>query len=195
MKKVLFLVFVGLLFFGSLFSTQNVKAETTSTNSNKVEYTLFHSDTCPHCKTEIKFINDKVMKKYGDFIDLKMYEVSSFENQQIFQQYLSFYKVQSSGVPVAFIDGETVIGYGSDKTTGAKIMSIIEKKLLLRGLVEPKVEVVSNSEFISIPFLGDRFRASLFTIFNSNHWFIRWIQSLCYVGSIVFDYLTFGNGR
>ena len=32
-------------------------------------------------------------------------------------------------MPVAFIDGEVVPGYGTDETTGKQIMGIIQKKL------------------------------------------------------------------
>lgn len=156
MKKIVYLVFVSLLFLGSLVLIQTVKAETTTTLDNKIEYVLFHSDTCPHCKDEIKFINNKVMKEYGDFIELKMYELSkSSDNQQIFEQYISFYKVQMSGVPVAFIDGEIVIGYGNDSTTGAKIISVIENKLQEKGLLENEDNMVNDSEHIHIPFLGE----------------------------------------
>ncbi len=96
------------------------------------------------------------MKEYGDFIDLKMYEVSkSSENQQIFQQYIKFYNVQTSGVPVAFIDGEVVVGFANNKTTGNKIMGIVENKLLERGLLEKEEKINNNSEYINIPFLGE----------------------------------------
>lgn len=156
MKRFFTILLSSVLLIGGLIWFFPVQAETTGTESNKVEYILFHSETCPHCQAEIKFINSKIMKKYGDFIDLKMYELSkSSENQQIFQQYLTYYKVQSSGVPVAFIDGETVIGYGNDKTTGVKIMSLVEEKLVAKGLIEKSEEVVNNSEHIHIPFLGE----------------------------------------
>lgn len=160
MKNNLKIILSLALVVTSLLWFTPVRAETTTTTvserNNKVEYVLFHSETCPHCQAEIKFINNKIMKKYGDFIDLQMYEISkSADNQQIFQQYISYYKVQTSGVPVAFIDGETVIGYGSDKTTGEKIMNLVEQKLADRGLIEKQEEVVDNTDHIHVPFLGE----------------------------------------
>ncbi len=154
-----FFIFLLLISFClSIFSfVSPVQAEEiATTNENKVEYVFFHSETCPHCKDQIKFINTKLMKEYGDFIDLKMYEVSkSSENQQIFQQYIKFYNVQTSGVPVAFIDGEVVVGFANNKTTGNKIMGIVENKLLERGLLEKEEKINNNSEYINIPFLGE----------------------------------------
>lgn len=154
-----FFIFLLLISFClSIFSfVSPVQAEEiATTNENKVEYVFFHSETCPHCKDQIKFINTKLMKEYGDFIDLKMYEVSkSSENQQIFQQYIKFYNVQTSGVPVAFIDGEVVVGFANNKTTGNKIMGIVENKLSERGLLEKEEKINNNSEYINIPFLGE----------------------------------------
>ncbi len=119
-------------------------------NEPPVEFVLFHLDTCPHCKDEIKFIEKKLMPKYGEFIDLKIYEASTPENQQIFEQYGYFYKFSQVGtVPVAFIDGEMVAGYSDDETTGAQLMGIVEKKLQ---------DKVGNegvySDKINIPILG-----------------------------------------
>lgn len=155
--KRLFIFLLIISFFINVFSfVSPVQAQETIQIDNKIEYVLFHSETCPHCKDQIKFINNKLMKEYGNFIDLKMYELSkSSENQQIFQQYINFYNVQTSGVPVAFIDGEVVIGYGNDKTTGKKIMGIVENKLLENGLLQKEDKITNGSEYINIPFLGE----------------------------------------
>ncbi|MFZ2190460.1 MAG: hypothetical protein WA057_06100 [Candidatus Magasanikiibacteriota bacterium] len=160
MKKILFSFLVIILavgFFVPNFSSAQIN--TTSTPAeNKIEYVLFHLETCPHCKDEIKFINKEIMPKYGEFIDLKMYEVSTQENQKIFEQYGYFYKVKTGSVPVAFIDGQVVQGYASDKTTGVEIMRIVEEKLQKKGLIqlEEKKDVCSlpNNTCVSVPVLG-----------------------------------------
>jgi len=122
----------------------------------KVEYVLFHLETCSHCKAEIKFINEKLMPKYGQYLDLKMYEVSTPENQQIFEQYGYFYKFSPIGpVPVAFIGGTAVPGYGTDETTGEQIRELVEKKLQEKGLLVAVQPVENNGEKIVVPVLGE----------------------------------------
>lgn len=151
MKKIFFILIltVSLIMPAFAFAQQS--------SSEKVEYALFHLETCPHCKAEIKFINNELMPKYGEFIDLKMYEVSTPENQQIFEQYGYFYKFSQIGsVPVTFIDGEVVSGYGTDDTTGKQIMGIVEKKLVAKGLLQGSEPVTNNSaDKITIPVLGE----------------------------------------
>ncbi|HBU06636.1 MAG TPA: hypothetical protein DEB09_00970 [Candidatus Magasanikbacteria bacterium] len=160
MKKILFsflIIILAIGFFVPNFSLAQTASSTTQTG--KIEYVLFHLETCPHCKDEIKFINKEIMPKYGEFIDLKMYEVSIQENQKIFEQYGYFYKVNTKGVPMAFIDGQVVNGYLNDKTTGKQILAIVEAKLQGKGLIVP-IETsaptcdLSDSSCIQVPVLG-----------------------------------------
>jgi len=155
MKKILFLLYIviGL----SIFWHSSVFAQNES--KDNVEFVLFHSETCPHCKAEIAFIDDELKPVYGDKVDFKMYEVSqSPENQQLFSQYLYYYKGQGGSVPVTFIDGEIIYGYGDDKTSGAHLKEVLEKKLHAKGLLESNKaspEVVGNTgEQIMVPVLG-----------------------------------------
>ncbi|MFA6427413.1 MAG: hypothetical protein WCW16_03125 [Candidatus Magasanikbacteria bacterium] len=129
------------IFVLSIFTPFTTQAQTTETgqviaDEDKIEYTLFHLETCPHCRDEIKFLDKKVMPKYGQYIDLNLYEVSSPENQEVFQQYGFFFKTDVGGVPMAFIDGQIVQGYASDKTTGKQILAIVERKLAEKGFIE-----------------------------------------------------------
>ena len=160
MKKILFsflIIILAIGFFVPNFSLAQTASSTTQTG--KIEYVLFHLETCPHCKDEIKFINKEIMPKYGEFIDLKMYEVSIQENQKIFEQYGYFYKVNTKGVPMAFIDGQVVNGQLNDKTTGKQILAIVEAKLQGKGLIVP-IETsaptcdLSDSSCIQVPVLG-----------------------------------------
>lgn len=124
--------------FGLLLPAQKMMGKTTiETNApeQKIEYILFHLETCPHCQDEIKFLNKKLLPKYGEFIDLKMYEVSDEKNSDIFRQYGVYHNVEVGSVPMTIIDGEIITGYGTDKTTGAQIMNLIEKKLVEKGLI------------------------------------------------------------
>lgn len=140
--RKIFLSITAIVFAVGLFlPAQNVLAQEQSSSveaqkDTKIEYVLFHLETCPHCREEIKFINKKLMPKYGQYIDLKMYEVSDEKNADIFRQYGEFYNTEVGGVPMAFIDGEIISGYGDDKTTGKQIMDTVERKLSAKGLIQ-----------------------------------------------------------
>jgi hypothetical protein len=85
---------LGIFSFGLSVKAQEVSPEQFS-EKQKLEIILFHLDTCPHCKDEIKFLDKKILSEYGDYIDLKMYEVSSARNADIFRQYGVYYMVQT----------------------------------------------------------------------------------------------------
>jgi hypothetical protein len=163
MKKIILGLFVvvfavGLFAPQFLFAQNDLQLPEQEQEIEKIEYTLFHLETCPHCKDEIKFLNKELLPKYGEYIDFTMYEVSGAENQKIFQQYAYYYKVDAGGVPMAFIDGEVVSGYGSDKTTGKQIMEIVENKLQEKGLLqleksEEKCDL-PDSSCVNVPILG-----------------------------------------
>ncbi len=149
--KRLFLLSLVLVIVVGVFTPSFLFAK----DDEKVEYVLFHLDTCGHCKDEIKFINNKLMPKYGDYIDFRMYEVSESESQEVFEQYGFFYEVETRTVPMAFIDGYPISGYGSDKTTGKKIMDVVESKLSEKGLIEEGGSGIADGEGIVFPVIGE----------------------------------------
>ena len=78
-RKLLFLVVVFLL------STNLVFAQS---DKNLVNIYIFHSDTCPHCKEEIKFlesINDSNIKIYK-------YEINHDNNLKLLEDVTKLYK-------------------------------------------------------------------------------------------------------
>jgi hypothetical protein len=86
-----------------------------------------------------------------------MYEVSDPKNQEIFEQYGTYYNVPTQGVPMAFIGGEVVSGYGSDTTTGKQILKLVESKLREAGLIGDTFDsqtVSSSPELFELPLLG-----------------------------------------
>ncbi|KKQ28188.1 MAG: hypothetical protein US42_C0001G0039 [Candidatus Magasanikbacteria bacterium GW2011_GWC2_37_14] len=153
MRK-LFYIFIITFLLGLMVLPNFVLAQTTN-SVNKVEYTLFHLETCTHCQAEIKFLNEKVFPLYGQYLDFHLYEVSGEKNAKLFEEYGNKYFTAVGSVPVAFIDGTPVSGYGTDKTTGKEIIQIIEQKLQTKGLIQTKTTETINTNKINIPILGE----------------------------------------
>lgn len=165
MKKIFLSIFISIVSILSIFVMPKiVMAQNVTTTGegqiDKIDYVLFHLETCPHCRDEIKFLDKKLMPQYGEYINLQMYEVSTPENQKIFEQYGMFYNVQVGAVPLAFIDDEQVFGYQGDKTTGKQITDIVERKLKEKGILqnisngESSTSTTSTTENIRLPLLG-----------------------------------------
>lgn len=112
-------------------------------DDTKVPYVLFHLDTCPHCKDEIAFIENTILPRYGDQIDLHVIEVSESENAALYASYASQHGVKAGGVPAAFIGDQLVLGYSTDDVSGARIVEILEAQI--RG---------ERSEAVHVPILG-----------------------------------------
>jgi len=167
MKKINLIVFTLLtslfLLLPAISRAEAVDPSLPDTAENKVEYVLFHSNACPHCKEEIKFINKKLIPKYGDKVSFELYEIGETKNQELFQQYGYYYKVDIRGVPLAFIDGTPVQGFGNEKTTGAEIIRIIEEKIATRANIEDSetnsatstANCETGDNVINIPVLGN----------------------------------------
>ncbi|MBU2542642.1 hypothetical protein KJ785_03720 [Patescibacteria group bacterium] len=156
MKKLFYYYIIILTFIvGLALPSFSFAQGESGQENNKVEFTLFHSETCPHCKEEIKFIEKKLKPIYSQYVDFQLYEIGEPKNQELFEQYGYFYKVDVRGVPLTFIDGIPVHGFGNEKTTGAEIIKIIEKKINERGLNGGEEQVAGEEDIISIPILGD----------------------------------------
>jgi len=149
-------IFIFVLSGPSASAAQNGSLVTTSAvekNAEKIEYVLFHSEACPHCKAEITFIDKKLRSKYGDEVDFKLYELGEEANRDLFAQYAYFFHTDNTSVPVAFIDGEVVHGFDNEKNSGAKIVNIIEK-----AIAERRGEIslgTTTTDKMSIPVLGE----------------------------------------
>ncbi|MBI4992663.1 MAG: hypothetical protein HZC26_00800 [Candidatus Magasanikbacteria bacterium] len=154
MRKI---AIVALIILFSLSLFQFVRAET----GGKVEFVLFHSETCPHCKAEIKFIDNELRPKYGDKVDFKLYEVSkSAENQKLMGQYLYFYKYNAQGVPLTFIDGLPFVGYDNDENSGKAMREAVEKKIVERfpasaDSLAPANTIKDTAQTINVRYLGE----------------------------------------
>ncbi len=158
------LKFVWVILLAILFVPILAKAQSTTSvgpRVDKVEFSLFHSETCPHCKAEIAFINYTLKPKYQDRVDFKMYEVGIEENVKMLFDYAKRYNANISGVPVTFIDGQVIHGFSSNETTGDDLMDAIEKAIKVRQKEKVAADTATNNVAtpagakITVPGLGE----------------------------------------
>ncbi|MBT4071324.1 MAG: thioredoxin family protein [Candidatus Magasanikbacteria bacterium] len=158
-KRILMSFFALVLLFGIVAPAVAVDFQSHDPEKDKVEFVLFHSKTCPHCKEEIEFIEEDLMEEYGEHVDFKMYEVGEVRGQDLFRQYASFYHAETGSVPITFIDGEVVYGFGNKNTTGKQIIRIIEEKIALTcpdfTQIYKDADSSEEQSIIHIPMIGE----------------------------------------
>jgi len=97
----------------------NAKKET-----NKQNIFIFYSETCPHCKAEIKYLNKLLGKKEYNNISLNKLEVSrNKDNLEKFEKAADLLDTTSSSVPFLVIGTDYIIGY--DPSYNERIEQII----------------------------------------------------------------------
>lgn len=107
---------------------------------NLVNIYLFHSNTCSHCKSEIKLLND-LEKKYPN-IKIYKYEISNESNQELFNNVLALYNLKTTGVPLTIIGDKVLTGYSEEhsKLTFIKTIEYYSKY----GYKDKVADIVNN---------------------------------------------------
>lgn len=121
-KPLIILLSLGLLLaFGSVWAQ-------TSSSEAKVEVNFFYSETCPHCAAEEKFL-DKIEQQYPE-VEINRYHFT--ENIELARGMFEKYgigKEKFGAVPATFVNDRFILGYGSERTTGAKIEKAVKEEL------------------------------------------------------------------
>ncbi len=82
---------------------------------------VFHSVTCPHCAALMKFLDSTIVPKYPG-IEIRRYEVSDPNSRALMKTLAKEHGLEQYGsVPLVFIGGEAMVGYHTDKTSGAEL--------------------------------------------------------------------------
>ncbi len=102
-NKILFIFIVFILNISLVFADGE---------KNLVNIYLFHSDTCPHCKEEIKFLND--IKDDYDNIRIYMYEIGDSSNLRLMDEVAKLYDTPVSGTPFTIIGDKYFKGFSYD---------------------------------------------------------------------------------
>jgi len=92
---------------------------------NPVRVYVFHSKTCPHCKEELKLLEEA--QKQLPNLEVEEYEVSSgFRNQSLFSNVLDHYSMDGY-VPVTVVGEQGLQGYDDEKGIGGDILQLISQ--------------------------------------------------------------------
>ena len=117
MKKIKY-IFLFILSF--LFILPSINAE----EKKQVNVSLFHSNTCSHCKAEIEFLNE-IQKEYEN-LKINLYEINDVkENKELMINIKEKLNIDSPMVPFTVIGDYYYIGYNDGVKDGIK--NLIEK--------------------------------------------------------------------
>ena len=143
MKKIvkLFLLLIVLLF-----------PLVVNAKENKVTLYLFHGEGCPHCASEIEYLNS-IEEKY-DNLEIVKYEVwYNEENSNLLQEVYNAYGITRNGVPTTVIGNTIMQGYGT--STGTTIERAI--KYYSDNEYIDQVDRIKNGSFVKED-LVDKFK-------------------------------------
>ena len=115
MKKISKIIVFIIAF---IIGLSNINAE----EKNLVNIYLFHSNTCPHCKEEIKVL-EELQKEYSN-IKIYKYEISSRDNINLLDEIASIYDINIKGVPFTVIGDKYFIGFSHDNSKATFIAAI-----------------------------------------------------------------------
>lgn len=115
MKSVVFKqvswILIGILLCSPFLAPIQVIAEKKQ-SPNQVNIYFFHSNTCPHCKSESKYL-DSIEKKYS-YVKVYRYEIHEAKNQTVLAKVEEIYAMKASSVPITIIGNQLYHGYNEE---------------------------------------------------------------------------------
>lgn len=141
MKKWIFSIFILLLFF-SVFS--NVLAK------ENLEINFFYGETCPHCASEEKFL-DEIEEKYPE-VEIIRHSVSLAQCREELVDFCRKYNIEQyiGLVPITFVGEEFFLGFDSPDGIGRQIEESIQRQLESPGEV-----LEEKQEKLILPIIGE----------------------------------------
>lgn len=122
------LLLVGIT-VGVLSSEETKTQENLVYGDDVIEMHYFHLSTCPHCHKQNAF-HSTILAQYPN-VRINTYEITEpgtrAKLEEIAGQYPEF-DLSKFGTPTSFIGEEFNVGYGSDATTGQKLLSMVQKE-------------------------------------------------------------------
>ncbi|MFZ2455760.1 MAG: hypothetical protein WAX07_04730 [Candidatus Altiarchaeia archaeon] len=80
---------------------------------NETKLILFHSESCPHCQDERRWL-ESIRSNYPGLV-IEEYEIGSAENASLFERMSAEYNTTSAGVPRTFIGSKVFVGFSSEE--------------------------------------------------------------------------------
>jgi uncharacterized membrane protein/thiol-disulfide isomerase/thioredoxin len=133
---------------------------TTSAQASVVRAVLFWSKTCPNCHVVIEQVLPPLQRKYGNRLDIRMFELSDPTNLEMFEATLEALRVPSDqwGVPFMIVGDEIMVG---SLEIPERLQSLIEKHLAKGGIGWPSIPGLEN--FVGAPMATPTRAATLIT--------------------------------
>ncbi len=103
-----------------------------------VRAVLFWSNTCPHCHEVINHVLPPLQKKYGNRLDIRMFELSEPANLQLFEAALDALRVPPEywGVPFMIVGDQILVG---SLDIPERLPGLVEKHLAAGGIGWPPI--------------------------------------------------------
>lgn len=113
---------------------------------------IFHSEECPHCKEEIKFLN--ALKKEMPNLEIREYEVGhNEENRKIFLETAEKLGIKNLVVPLTIVGDKYLIGFDSPEGLGQTIRQMIEETAPAGEIISHPLFGKINIQEAALPFL------------------------------------------
>lgn len=155
MKKIIYIIIAYFLFLIPIEAQEQ----------EIVNIYLFHTEKCPHCKEEIKFL--ELLEKRNRNIRIYKYEISNTDNEKILKEAEKIYNKKINSTPITIIGDKFYKGYSKEKSP-AKIITTINYYSIY-GYEDKLGEKVENIELPKLKTTKNRVDIEKYIKENSNY--------------------------
>lgn len=117
--------------------------------------TLFYGIGCPHCEKARVFLEK--LRQTHPKIEIEELEVYyNQENQELMLAAAHSFDITSTGVPLIIVDDQYIIGFGSEETTGERILGMLNLESIDESSANKNQQekAESTETEITLPFFG-----------------------------------------
>ena len=116
-----------------IVQNQQIIPENKEIKEGEIIMNFFYLETCPHCHRQMEF--HKELEELYPQLNIQKYELTKKESTEKFNQIIESLKISEEdkkslgAVPFTVIGEEYNLGFGTDDTTGKKLIAMIEKEI------------------------------------------------------------------